>query len=307
MPRINGVELLKETNENHLATCVVFLSEHSEFNFAKEAIQYGIFDYLVKPVKLEELKDLLIKAKKYIQQKEQEQIQLRNLEDKLMEKLDVYYPTSHLSSIGKYISEGNKKAIEVIVMMVEDTYLALGHDMTKIAIVLDKAYNDIWIDIRKNHEWIEGFIDKDSFVDINLAHYSHIDFIKKKMIEMIEAIILIINKFIIDSKRNPLIKEICIYVMTNVENNISISTISEALFLTKNHIGDTFKQETGMTVGEYITMVKIERAKQLVIEGTLKNYEIAQKLGYKDVEYFGKLFKKNTGVSPGEFRNTFKK
>jgi len=95
--------------------------------------------------------------------------------------------------------------------------------------------------------------------------------------------------------------------MTNVENNISISTISEALFLTKNHIGDTFKQETGMTVGEYITMVKIERAKQLVIEGTLKNYEIAQKLGYKDVEYFGKLFKKNTGVSPGEFRNTFKK
>ena len=307
MPRINGIELLKEAHENQLATCVVFLSEHSEFNFAKEAIQYGIFDYLVKPVKAEELKTLLQKVKNYIEEREQAQIQLKKLEDKLMEKIEVYYPTSYLNSIVQYVCEGNKEAIKTIGAMVDDTAAALGHDIVKTAIVLEKAYNEILIGVKDKHGWIEEFVDINFFADTNLTHYSDIDSIKKKMIEMLEAIISIITKFILYSGKSPLIKKICIYVMGNVENNISITTISEALFITKNHIGDIFKQETGMTVGEYITMVKIERAKQLVAEGTFKNYEIAEKLGYSNVEYFAKLFKKNTGLTPMEFKHEFKK
>lgn len=307
MPRINGMELLQEANENCLATCVVFLSEHSEFNFAKEAIQYGIFDYLVKPVKEEELKTLLQKVKNYIEEKEKAQVQLKNLEDKLMEKIDVYYPTGHLNSIVKYISEGNKKALEAVEVMVEDTASALGHDTMRMAIVLQKASNEILMAVKEEHGWIEQFVDVTFFVDTNLTHYSDIDSMKKKMVEMLETIIFIINRFIINSDKTPLIKDICIYVVSNIEKDINITRISETLFLTKNHIGDVFKQETGMTVGEYITMIKIEKAKQLLTQGFLKNYEISQNLGYKDVEYFGKLFKKNTGFSPMEFRNAVKK
>lgn len=306
MPRINGIELLKEVNENSLATCVVFLSEHSEFNFAKEAIQYGIFDYLVKPVKADELENLLQKVKNYIEEQEKAKTQLKKLEEKLMEKMDVYYPTGHINSIVQYILYGNKKGTEVIESMVEDTAAALGYDTMKTAIVLQRAYNEILINIKESHGWIEEFIDITSFDDINLTKYEDIDSIKKKMKEVLETIKLIIDRFIIDSNKTPLIKEICIYVLRNVEKDISITKISEVLFLTKNHIGDIFKQETGMTLGEYITMVKIERAKQLVIEGDLKNYEIAQNLGYRDVEYFGKLFKKNTGLTPMEYRNTVK-
>lgn len=306
MPRINGIELLKEVHENQLATCVVFLSEHSEFNFAKEAIQYGIFDYLVKPVKAEELKTLLQKVKNYIEEKKQAQIQLKKLENKLMEKIDVYYPTSYLNSIVQYVCEGNNGAIKTIEAMVEDTAAALGYDMTKTAIMLEKAYNEILLGVKDKHGWIEKFVNTKFFSDINLTHYSDTDSIKKTMIEMLEALISIITKFILYSGKSSLIREICIYVIENVENNISITTISKTLFLTKNHIGDIFKQETGMTVGEYITMVKIERAKQLVAEGTLKNYEIAERLGYNNVEYFAKLFKKNTGLTPMEFKNALK-
>jgi len=307
MPRINGIELLREVYENNLATCVVFLSEHSEFNFAKEAIQYGIFDYLVKPVKAEELKALLQKVKSYIDEKQRAQVQLENLKDKLMEKIDVYYPSGHLNSIIQHISEGNKKAIEVLGVMVDETAAALDYDGMRIAIVLRRASSEILNRVKEKYEWIDKFVDINCFVDTNLTCYSNIDCTKKKMIEMLEAIILIINRFIIDSDKSHLIKEICTCVMTNVENEISITKISESLFITKNHIGDIFKQETGMTVSEYITMVKIARAKQLVVEGSFMNYEIAQKLGYKDVEYFGKLFKKNTGLSPVQFRNTLKK
>lgn len=307
MPRVDGIELLREVYENDLATCTVFLSEHSEFSFAKEAIQYGIFDYLVKPVKLEELRNLLKKAKDYIVEKETEKIKLKNLEDKLVEKLDMYYPTEHIDLITQYISNGNKQIDQVISNMVYETAIIFENDITKTVIVLQKAISEIFIGVKKNHEWIEKFIYTDFFVDINLGHYNNIDLMKKSIIEILETIINIINKFVLNSKKNPLIKEICMYAIKNIENNISITTISEALFLTKNHIGDIFKQETGMTLGEYITMIKIERAKLLVVDGSLKNYEIAQKLGYKDSEYFSKLFKKHTKLTPIEFRSKNKK
>lgn len=303
MPRIDGIELLREVYKNHLAACVVFLSEHSEFSFAKEAIQYDIFDYLIKPVEAEELKILLQKVRNYIEENRRKQIHLRKLEDKIIEKMDIYYPNSHLRSIIKYISEGNKEAIKFIEVMVEHTAAALDYDMTKIGIVLQKVYDEIWVGVNKNHMWIEELVDITAFIDISLVHLNNIDSMKKKILEMQGFLMAVINKFIIDIDKRPLIKEICIYIIKNVENDISITKIGEALFFTKNYISDTFRQETNMTVGEYITMVKIERAKKLIIEGLLRNYEIAQKLGYKNVEYFEKLFKKNTGLTPIGFRN----
>lgn len=303
MPRVDGIELLKEVYENNLATCTVFLSEHSEFSFAKEAIKYGIFDYLVKPVKLEELRNLLKKAKDYIVEKETEKIKLKSLEDKLVEKLEVYYPVEHIDLIIQHISNGNKQIDKAISNMVDETIIIFENDITKTAIVLQKAISEIFIGVEENHEWIEKFTCTDFYTDINLTNYSNVDLMKKSIIEIFQTIISIINKFVLNSKKSPLIKEICMYTIRNIENNISITTISEALFLTKNYIGDVFKHETGMTLGEYITMVKVERAKLLVIDGSLKNYEIAQKLGYKDSEYFSKVFKKYTKLTPIEFRS----
>ncbi|WP_055669084.1 response regulator transcription factor [Desnuesiella massiliensis] len=307
MPRINGIELLKESKERCLASCVVFLSEHSEFNFAKEAIQHGIFDYLVKPVNYQELKGLLKRVEEYIKEKKKTQINIKNLEDKLLQAIDIYYPANQLNSIAKNIIEGNINIEGDIQAMVEDTFVALDHDILKTALVLQRVCNEIYLEIKSNYGWVEQFLDKNLVNDISLTHYNNIDFIKKRIMESIEALLLTINKFIFSSKKSPLIKEICNYIVCNIEKEINMSKISEALFLSKNYVGDIFRQETSITVGEYITMVKMERAKQLITEESLRSYEIAHRLGYNNVEYFGKLFKKHTGLSPIEFKNTFNK
>ena len=149
-------------------------------------------------------------------------------------------------------------------------------------------------------------MDKALLVNINLTNCGDIEAMKVHIVAALGILEATIAQLILRGKKSPLIAEICSYVLENVEQSISISTISEVLFLTKNYIGDLFKQETGMTIGEYITMVKMERAKQLIAEGTLRNYEVADRLGYKDAEYFGKLFKKNVGLSPMEFKNALR-
>lgn len=307
MPRVNGIELLREVHENNLAACVVFLSEHGEFNFAKEAIQYGIFDYLIKPVNQEELRSLLEKVKECIHEKAEVQNQVKKLEDRLAEKIGVYYPSSHVNRILQYISEENEKAVEASAALVEEAAAVLGYDVMKTAIVLQKAYNEIWKGTMEVHQWMEQFIDIKSFIDINLKRIDNIDLMKEKIVGQVKAILSIIKRFIFNSRKSPIIREICHCVVKNIENEVCIAKISSALFLSKNYIGDVFKQETDMTLGDYITMVKVERAKKLIIEGRLKSYEIAQILGYNNSEYFGKLFKRNTGFSPMEYKKYIEK
>lgn len=289
MPVVNGIELLREVKEKSLASCVVFLTEHSEFSFAKEAIKHGVFDYLVKPVNEEELKELLKKVKKYIEEKN---AGVKNL----------VYSESKLESIVKAISEGDAALRENIEVVIKNTFAASNEDVKAAALVLQKIYGEIYMRVKANNKWLDKLIDEKELSDISLTRCDSLDLINTKLIERIELLVSVINKFILSSKKSPLIKEICTYIINNMEKEINMTRISEALFLTKNHIGDIFKQETGMTVGEYITMIKMERAKLLLTKEDLKSYEAAHKLCYNNAEYFAKLFKKHTGLSPMEFK-----
>ena len=298
MPRINGIELLKEVYEQSLATCVVFLSEHKEFSYAKEAIQYDIFDYLVKPVEREELRALLIKVKRFIEQKRALENEKKELENKLVERLDLFYPINQINDVINCVIGGDEAVSERIAEMVGITFKALEYDLVKTALVLQKTYTEILNAVKTKYAWIDQFADTTAFTCVDLTKLKHIDEIEGQLSELVESLAKMINKFILVSKKSSLVAEICDFIIRNVDHGITLSKVSEGLFLTKNHIGDVFKQETGLTVGEYIIMVKVERAKQLIKEGNLKQYEISELLGYNDSEYFAKLFKKNTGLSP---------
>ena len=91
-------------------------------------------------------------------------------------------------------------------------------------------------------------------------------------------------------------------MLHHIENHISIKNIAEKLFISKAYLSEKFKQATGQTLIKYITIAKMERAKFLLQSTDLKNYEIAQRLGYEDPEYFSKSFKKYTGLTPNAFR-----
>lgn len=56
-----------------------------------------------------------------------------------------------------------------------------------------------------------------------------------------------------------------------------------------------------MTINDFLTMVRIEKAKELISGKMTKLYEVSKKVGYNDPKYFSKIFKKYTGVKPSEY------
>jgi len=86
------------------------------------------------------------------------------------------------------------------------------------------------------------------------------------------------------------------------DQNTTLTTVAEVVCLSPNHFSTIFSQECKTTFIEYLTDVRIENAKRLMKETDMKGYDIAYECGFSDPHYFSYIFKKNTGLSPREFR-----
>jgi len=102
------------------------------------------------------------------------------------------------------------------------------------------------------------------------------------------------------SKR--IIENIKRFVQEHFKDNITVQTLAEKFYYTPNYISMLFKKETGENFKEYLTRVRIEKAKDLMKDPSLKLYQIAEGVGYNDPDYFAKVFKKYTGITPTEYR-----
>ncbi|MDF2989209.1 MAG: two-component response regulator, CheY-like domain protein [Eubacterium sp.] len=83
---------------------------------------------------------------------------------------------------------------------------------------------------------------------------------------------------------------------------LSIKFISDKLYISHSHLCVLFKKETGKTLNQHITEFRLEKARELLEDSTVKLYYVAAKVGYSDQNYFTKIFKKHTNMTPSEYR-----
>lgn len=91
------------------------------------------------------------------------------------------------------------------------------------------------------------------------------------------------------------------YVEEHYAEDFTLDTLADKVFLTRNYLSQIFKQATGENFNNFVTKVRMEKAKELMLSGHYKLYEISHKVGYKNTAYFSQLFKKYTGFIPSEF------
>ena len=87
-----------------------------------------------------------------------------------------------------------------------------------------------------------------------------------------------------------------------MDPNLSLNQVAAQVNLSPSHFSVVFSQETCQTFKEYLTEIRIKKAKELLRMTTLRSAEISYQIGYSDPHYFSYVFRKNTGLSPTEFR-----
>lgn len=106
-----------------------------------------------------------------------------------------------------------------------------------------------------------------------------------------------------ESEYNHVVKKVCEYIEEKYSQNINLEDIANSVYLTSNYLSNLFKEETGKTIMNYLTEIRLKKAKKLLLNTEYKVFEVAEKVGYKDARYFSQVFKKNVGITPTTFRN----
>ena len=96
------------------------------------------------------------------------------------------------------------------------------------------------------------------------------------------------------------------YIASNYrDSNLSVKQISEYSFLSMAYMCSMFKQETGKTINQYITNLRIEKAKELLKNKSYNISDVAEQVGINDSQYFAKIFRKNVNMTPTMYKETY--
>lgn len=184
-----------------------------------------------------------------------------------------------LSRLEQYLYDSQESSSE-IKLFTTDLYLRIKE---KISLL----YNTLGIPFLPNSTVID-FIGKKNYL------YEIIAFLE----EQFEMVMSAAGS----PTRNSVLDDILYYIDHNYQSNIKLETIAPLFGYNSAYLGKIFNKTVGESFNSYVDHIRIEHSKTLLLQNNYKVYEIAERVGYRNVDYFHKKFRKYVGESPAEFR-----
>jgi YesN/AraC family two-component response regulator len=105
------------------------------------------------------------------------------------------------------------------------------------------------------------------------------------------------------NNENNYISKVILFIKQNYHTDFSINNMADSIGLNAAYLSRIFKTATGKTIIEYITLFRLEKAKEMMQAGDMAIKDISAAVGYNEVRSFTRFFKKYEGVTPGEYRD----
>lgn len=135
----------------------------------------------------------------------------------------------------------------------------------------------------------------------SISKFQTIDQLKNWIINILNGMNdLMLNQMM--PEKHDVVEEAKTYILRNFQKDISLADISEKFFINPYYFSHLFKKRTGQTYQSYLTNLRIERAKKLLIETDLKVYKVGEMVGYPNSNYFSKIFERQVGVKPTDYK-----
>nr|WP_303242884.1 response regulator [uncultured Blautia sp.] len=332
MQDMNGIELAKCIKGKWPDVVVILLSAYEDFDYARKAIEAGVFKYLLKPVIPEELEDAVNEAISQVKINEETKKRIDHSQEVLED-----YRRELKKNLWKDILSGNMRNEDEIFERFEK--MNMSKNISPIYVVVYKTddesmlyQNQVAID-KVVSSCFEGYIDTvfmDNYIVILLKKenaksvlYAFGDLVKEmfhfevymgegKTVKDLSTLHMSVEsaKYNIQKNRankkdepTQIVLAAVEMIRKEIENvDFNINTIANALYLTPAYFSRVFKRKMGMTCIDFIKNYRINLAKELLKNTDLSIQQISEKTGYATVYYFSQQFKQVTGESPGSFR-----
>jgi two-component system, response regulator YesN len=282
LPEMDGLSLLEKSANYHPTAQWVILSGYDSFQYAQQAIYHGAKDYLLKPITKNKLNETMQRLVENIKREQNNFIEIDEMEEMLANLESAIWVLDRervKETIGTWADKVEKKHLKLSYYQSVMNHLLktlVDRINQKGSISLDVTFGLIGAQI---NQITSHFMDSClNVIDITRVQR------KGKLIDPIEAA-----------------KE---YMAKNVCAKVNLEDVAQILGLNSCYFSQLFKRETGQTFIEYRIHLRIETAKQLLERSNLRIIDISSEIGYDDPTHFTKTFKKYTGISPREYRQS---
>lgn len=134
-------------------------------------------------------------------------------------------------------------------------------------------------------------------------------FTSKQLVDSILSALNKSNAYLDDERETPntsqqfMVKKAKEYIKTHYSDmNLSVAKVADSLHVTPNYLSSVFSSESNCKLSSYIGQIRVEQAKKLLLSTDFSFQKIATAIGCTSVQYFYKLFKKETGMTPSEYQ-----
>ncbi|MED5053628.1 AraC family transcriptional regulator [Anoxybacillus rupiensis] len=349
MPGIHGLEAIAEIRKTHAMMKIVIVTAYDYFAYAKESISLGVSEYLLKPVKKEQIVSVLKKLTAEIDAERKAREAELDTKEKLAKLYALSESTFTLFLMG-HIADFDEK--QMIPMEIESGFA--------LAVQLESMpERPEALEAMKHHVQGVGHCLCSPLIDRQFSIFFKSDdhwegktvSFAQKLMKQLEKILQIrikigigtIQKGIIGlkqsyqeaaaalyylpvfgrvqhiadvpltasseewkplavDKQQSVIEQVEEFLQENYDRDLSLEEVAQSVHLTPHYFSKLFKKQTGQTFSDYVTGLRIEKAKQLLRDASLNIKEICYDVGYKDPNYFSRVFKKITNMTPKQYR-----
>ncbi|WP_309122359.1 helix-turn-helix domain-containing protein [Paenibacillus sp.] len=291
MPLMDGLQLIATVKEEYRAMEVVVISGYSDFDYARQAIRYGVTDYLLKPIDPAEFTGLLLRI--YERHEDNNR--------KIAERGE---------RLGTFIEEG-EHIVDRIWTIQEEALRAKLKD-------IEAARND---QVSELDELKETYMEQLLYIVNKLESKSGHPFDKDEALRLKEAHTREAAHRLFQHACFGFIREVSclrnpaqsLYIRKTIEeieaqyadSELSLLRAAERASMSVTYFTRLFKQEAGTTFMKYVTDVRMTKAKQLLAQQDRKVGDVALEVGYTNYHHFAKAFRKYHGITPTQYRKAY--
>lgn len=297
---MGGITLLKDIKKKNMADAVILFASRADAQAARQSLAYGAFDYVIKPVEESRFEDILQRVKCYLDDKRSSREHIDNLVRIVLDKVGHYYPKAQIAQIVTHIGIGYAETSDEAISMLNQTRRALDDDFYKVSFIISRSIHEIISKVFSQNSWLNQFLSKQELLELSAAEYKDFDSLAAMVVQITDTLCGCMRNLALKHIENPTIQRLADYVTVNLDKELSLESLAEKLYISKTYLSELFKSKTGCAITEYLTRVKMEKARNIFMEKHLKTKEVASMLGYKDFVYFSKIYKKYWGTTPGQ-------
>lgn len=299
MPIMNGIEFMKEARNQEYVGEIMVLTAYGEFEYAKSAIKYGVTDYILKPIEEKQITETLNKIKRKLEEKLENENRYKLYSANIGKERTFSRENDKL--LIKYVMTTSSKAFEILKQIIEEERGFGEGDVSSMCMRFSYILEELVTRVKEKYTYLTKLKNITQYI-----HYGEQEGnIKDDLISQFEKNVKEIFNIFEESRviyKDNVVMQACQYVAQHIDEEISLTTISETLSISKNYFCSLFKNETGENFLSFVTRMKMKRAQFLLREENLRVYEVCDLLGYTDTTYFTRLFKKYTNMTPNEYK-----